>query len=205
MLLSTGQGVLGHNAFAYCGNNPVVRIDSEGNFFDTLFDIVSLCFSVVEVISNPTDPWAWAGLAGDVIDLVPFVTGVGEVTRVVKTTVKVADKVDDVVDVAKAVDKVNDFVDVANTTRKVHGNSLSTTKEAIGYVLKKTDTGEVMKYGETTRGIRRYPQKFYRENGVEMFELARGSKYDMHYWQHNQILEYTRKNGIRPPWNKSDW
>ena len=29
-LLSTGQGVLGHNMFAYCGNNPVNRIDANG-------------------------------------------------------------------------------------------------------------------------------------------------------------------------------
>ena len=28
--LSTGQGVLGHNAYAYCLNNPVNRMDSTG-------------------------------------------------------------------------------------------------------------------------------------------------------------------------------
>ena len=33
VLLSTGQGVLGHNSFAYCGNNPITRIDSEGEFW----------------------------------------------------------------------------------------------------------------------------------------------------------------------------
>lgn len=30
VLLSTGQGVLGHNAYAYCGNNPVCRSDASG-------------------------------------------------------------------------------------------------------------------------------------------------------------------------------
>ena len=30
VLLSTGQGVLGHNSFAYCLNNPVCRSDSGG-------------------------------------------------------------------------------------------------------------------------------------------------------------------------------
>ncbi len=29
--LSTGQGVLGHNAYAYCLNNPINRSDDEGN------------------------------------------------------------------------------------------------------------------------------------------------------------------------------
>ena len=106
--LSTGQGVIGHNAYAYCGNNPIIRLDSTGNFWDTIFDIVSLCLSVAEVIANPTDPWAWAGLAGDVIDLVPFVTGIGEVTRIVKTTAKAVDKADDVIDAAKAIYKAAD-------------------------------------------------------------------------------------------------
>ena len=27
---STGQGILGHNMFAYCGNNPIVRADMQG-------------------------------------------------------------------------------------------------------------------------------------------------------------------------------
>ena len=31
--VSTGQGLLGFNMYAYCGNNPVNRIDSEGEFW----------------------------------------------------------------------------------------------------------------------------------------------------------------------------
>ena len=31
VLLSTGQGVLGHNCYAYCLNNPSIRIDEGGN------------------------------------------------------------------------------------------------------------------------------------------------------------------------------
>ena len=34
--LSTGQGMLGHNMFTYCGNNPVNYCDSSGRFFFTL-------------------------------------------------------------------------------------------------------------------------------------------------------------------------
>ena len=30
---STGQGLLGNNMFAYCGNNPIVRVDSYGESF----------------------------------------------------------------------------------------------------------------------------------------------------------------------------
>ena len=30
---ATGQGVLGNNMFAYCGNNPIIRADSEGTWW----------------------------------------------------------------------------------------------------------------------------------------------------------------------------
>ena len=73
------------NLYSYCDNNPVMRVDNGGMFWDTIFDVGSLIVSVVEVIANPADPWAWAGLAGDTIDLIPFVSGVGEVTRAVRT------------------------------------------------------------------------------------------------------------------------
>lgn len=197
--VSTGQGVLGNNMYAYCANGPIARYDVDGLFIDTVFDIVSLCFSIADVIANPTDPLAWAGLAVDVVCLVtPGLTGGG-------TFVRAVGKIDDVADVVKTANKVDNVVDTAKTAKKIHGNSLKTTKETIGYALKKTDTGEIMKYGETTRGVKRYSQRFYRENGVDMVELARGSKYDMHYWQHNQIVSYYNQYGHRPPWNKSFW
>lgn len=36
ILVSTGQGIVGNNMFVYCGNNPVSRADSEGQFFNTV-------------------------------------------------------------------------------------------------------------------------------------------------------------------------
>ena len=33
---STGQGILGNNMFAYCGNNPVLRADDHGTLFFTV-------------------------------------------------------------------------------------------------------------------------------------------------------------------------
>ena len=37
---STGQGILGNNMFAYCGNNPICRADSEGKFFGTVIGAI---------------------------------------------------------------------------------------------------------------------------------------------------------------------
>lgn len=62
-----------------------------------------------------------------------------------------------------------------------------------------------MKYGETTRGVKRYTNKFYIENDVWMDKMAEGTKYDMHYWQRDMIMDYYNKHGFRPPWNKSFW
>lgn len=74
-----------------------MRKDVGGTFWDTAIDVVSLCVSVADVVANPADPWAWAGLAGDAIDLIPFVTGVGELTKVASVTVKAMAKSDDVI------------------------------------------------------------------------------------------------------------
>ena len=113
------NGFLSANMFAYCENNPIMRVDVDGGVWETVFDIVSLGTSIVEVSLNPTDPWAWAGLVGDVIDLIPFVTGVGEATRAVKTVVKAVDKADDVVGTAKSLYKASD---ATSAIRKATGS-----------------------------------------------------------------------------------
>ena len=57
-ILVAKKDVYDKNLFAYCDNNPVVRYDTGGEFWDTLFDVVSLVISVVDVIKNPSDPMA---------------------------------------------------------------------------------------------------------------------------------------------------
>jgi RHS repeat-associated protein len=105
------------NLFAYCDNNPVTRKDSTGAVWETVFDVVSLGASIAEVCINPADPWAWAGLVGDTVDLIPFVTGVGEITRAVKTVNKVADTVQ----IAKAVDFTEDAADLVKSLDRSRG------------------------------------------------------------------------------------
>ncbi len=107
------------NLFAYCDNNPVVRKDSVGAFWETALDLISLGASLVEVALNPADPWAWGGLVGDTIDLIPFVTGVGEVTRSVKVTVKASDNSSNVVKAARYVYNTSDS---SNAIRKMTGS-----------------------------------------------------------------------------------
>ena len=115
---STGQGVVGNNMFAYCGNNPVSREDNQGTFWDTVFDVISLVTSIVDVVRDPTDGWAWAGLAGDILDLIPFVTCVGEAVKVARVASKAVDVVDTAYDTVKTVDKIGDAVDTVGDTAK---------------------------------------------------------------------------------------
>ncbi len=100
------------NLYAYCDNNPISRIDITGGFWESIVDVVTLGASIVEVCVNPTDLWAWACVAGDVVDLAfPIVTGIGEASRAIKTTVVVVDSTDDVVDAAKTSYKMADAAD----------------------------------------------------------------------------------------------
>ncbi len=85
------------NLYAYCDNNPVVRIDVGGQIWESVFDVISLGASLIEVCAEPTDIWAWVGLVGDALDLIPFLTGVGEGIKAIRTVkaVKVINKVAD--------------------------------------------------------------------------------------------------------------
>ncbi|MBP3702089.1 MAG: hypothetical protein J6I64_09375, partial [Lachnospiraceae bacterium] len=126
--LSTGQSFLGYNAFAYCGNNPVNRADVDGNAWETIIDILSLGVSILEVIENPNDGWAWAGLGGDLLDLIPFVTGIGETTRAISAVGEVADVVDDVHDVAKTAGIVDGAADTVKSGWRIGDDITSLTK-----------------------------------------------------------------------------
>ena len=115
--------------FAYCGNNPVKRVDAEGYLWDLVWDVVSLGFSIAEVIQNPDDPMAWVGLAGDVIDVaVPFVGGAGETVRAVNAGRKISDATGNVLDVAKAADRVDDTLDGAKVGWSLGDDITNATK-----------------------------------------------------------------------------
>ena len=60
-------------------------------------DLISLGVGVVDVLANPYDPLSWLGLVGDIVDLIPCVTGVGDSVRMVKLSVSMADDTHDVV------------------------------------------------------------------------------------------------------------
>ena len=128
VIFAKPQELYHKNLYVYCYNNPVVRRDIQGYFWETLFDIVSLGTSVVEVCVNPGDPWNWAGLIGDAIDLIPFVTGAGEATRAVKTANKVADKTTAVIKIQKAVDFTPESAKIVKSLDRSKGYTRSSLR-----------------------------------------------------------------------------
>ena len=121
------------NLYAYCDNNPVTRTDDGGMFWDTVFDVISLATSIAEVVATPTNPWAWAGVVGDVVDLIPFVTGVGEITKVVRVGAKAADKAKDIY---KGIDAAQELVDAGIDIKKATGSYEILYKSGKNYVGK---------------------------------------------------------------------
>ena len=55
VLLSTGQGVLGHNAYAYCGNNPIVREDTQGNLWGLIAAAVGAVTGAITALASGSD------------------------------------------------------------------------------------------------------------------------------------------------------
>ena len=147
------EDLLGGNLFAYCGNSPVARRDTTGQFWDTVFDIVSLCISVKNVISNPKSGSAWLGLAADVLCLaIPGLTGGGSAVRATKTinravsAAKAADNISDGARLARAADKIGDSVRLserASGAAKVVDTALSAnncSKSGLSFGIKSYST-----------------------------------------------------------------
>ena len=126
MVLITQTTLTDKNLYAYCDNNPITRIDKSGCAWETIFDVLSLGASIMEVAFNPSDPFAWIGLAGDAVDLIPFVTGVGETIRALKETSKVVDNADDAIDTYRNLKRINKGSDleVHHIVEKRLGKSL---------------------------------------------------------------------------------
>lgn len=63
----------------------------------------------------------------------------------------------------------------------------------------------MLKYGETIHPETRYSQTYLNNLNADVNILAQGTKREMHYWQHDQILNYISKYGVYPPMNFNGW
>ncbi len=98
----------------------------------------------------------------------------------------------------------------ASSLEKSHGNVLD-DKPAEGYELRDKKTGEVKKYGETTRGEdkfgagkqKRYTKKFLKEKDLVYKKVTSCTKKEMHQWQTKMIKAHEAATGIKPGLNKT--
>ena len=156
---ATGQGLLGNNMFAYCGNNPVSRADTSGFFWDTVFDVVSLVVSVVEVVQNPTDVGAWVGLVCDVVDVVvPVVTGLGETADAINSARKISKTAEELNDARKNTKKTLESIKTASESLNKGNNTVyvSYVGDTLEYVGITNDFTRRQREWEGVREIQEY-------------------------------------------------
>ena len=151
------MGLTDKNLYAYCDNNPVARVDHNGQFWDYVADIGFLAWSVADVVDDPVDWKNWAALAVDVVfAVVPFVpSGVGQV-------IKVGNKIDNALDVANAINKVDNVQNVAKVT--MIGRNMDRVTNTANLIGKEDNLYEAWKgYDATATGLKRLLH-----NGISM-------------------------------------
>ena len=177
VLTASPDSLYDKNLFAYCDNNPVTRVDSEGEFWDTLLDIVSVVVSVVDVVTNPTDATAWASLGADVASLViPGFTGGGAIVKAVTKaddvadavkTVKTVKKVSKAANIAKTVDNYSDAAKIVNKTDffvTPMGDAIPATRQGFYDNLSKMELKGGKYYGTDSRGRMRVRVEQHTDN-----------------------------------------
>ena len=71
--MSTGQGVLGNNMFAYCGNNPVNRADKSGKSWSDLWEFVKNAAEAIENVMNAWSPaYSYCGQLAELDGPAPY-------------------------------------------------------------------------------------------------------------------------------------
>ena len=86
-----------------------------------------------------------------------------------------------------------------------HGNSLNDTRTNYGYALVDKNTSEILKFGETLYPNKRYSQNYLNSNNAVMKVLEKGSKVDIHLWQHDMNEYFKVKYGEYPKLNRKGW
>ena len=94
--VSTGQGIVGYNMFAYCGNNPVNASDPMGDFW--LWDFLDIHFAAESWTEFVFDP-SWEGFGYAFLDtlgampLVPSYSTVNTGANIAEVAIKPSSKV----------------------------------------------------------------------------------------------------------------
>jgi len=118
----TRDPMLGINDYAYCGNNPVGRVDPDGQVLETIADIGGIAWSIYDLIKNPS--WAGVGyLAWDITAAaMPFVPGsyTAKGAKIAAKGVKAATKASRAAKAAKVAKGGSKGIEAARSAIEMH-------------------------------------------------------------------------------------
>ena len=106
------KDVQGLNLYCYCGNNPVMCVDPNGHWIESVFDILAIGYDIYCLSTNDghKDWKNCAALGLDVVCLIlPIATGGSTIVRTAGTI----ENADDVYDTIKSLNLVDDASDIA--------------------------------------------------------------------------------------------
>ena len=192
VLTASTTALTDKNLYAYCDNNPVVRIDIYGEYWDIAFDVVSFGDSVWATVCDPRNPINWAAMAGDFADLaIPYVSGIGESIKAYKAANAAAEIVD-TTNTARKGWKVGD--NITKPTSKGNTPSWTTVrnrhwKNEAHYNSSKYSGSDIkrMRKGRAPIGVDGYPVELHHPYGRDggnywiFYELDRTSHRRYHY------------------------
>ena len=177
--------------FAYCGNNPIVRKDADGEAFETALDVISLAASAAELAANPTDLWALASFSGDLIDvLIPFVGGLGETARVAKTVIKATDAADDLCNASKVTKTSKSIRSSAvkkawkNEVERVTSTGVGSRNWTDSEIEELLTNGKVRGYvGHHMKSVKGYPELAGDPKNIQFLTSREHIKAHYHNWR----------------------
>ena len=148
-----GEADISTSSYAFCGNNPINRIDPDGKIWDTVWDVGNLVYDVGAAIyhhvtgDHKTAKENWTDAGFDAIAaVVPFVPA--GASKVVKGGTEVARHIDKASDVKKGTEVVSDVVKSADDN---HAKELL-KKGRTGRQARLKELGNDPKLGKTDRG-----------------------------------------------------
>ena len=133
----------GLSPYSFCGGNPILNVDGDGNIFETAWDAASLVMGVKSFVGNVRQGNVGAaildgvGIVGDALSVAtPFVPG-GISAEI--AAVRIAKNADNVVDAAKGLDKTADAIKLVD--KSVDAAKGEKTYQI--YIKVNKETGEV--------------------------------------------------------------
>ena len=142
----------GMTPYGYCAGNPVMMVDPDGNFPETLWDIANVVLDVTSLVSNIKQGNSSAAIAdgaGLVLDVAAMIIPV--IPGGAGTALKAARGADKTADVVKAADKATDASSIAKNTARGR-QSEARVLEDIG-ATKNTKTKEARVDGAPVKTI----------------------------------------------------